>query len=62
MSDSTESTVQNSIVSNFINHVFDIGDESKKDLLNVIQFSVLAIIPLIALNKNIHAIIPRLVE
>ena len=59
MSDSSESTVQNSIVSNFINHVFDIGDESKKDLLNVVQFSVLAIIPLIALNKSIHAIIPE---
>ena len=59
MSDSTESTVQNSVVSNFINHVFDIGDESKKDMLNIIQFSVLAIIPLIALNKSIHAVIPE---
>ena len=52
MADSSENTVQNSMVSNFINHVFDIGDESKKDLMNVIQFSVLAIIPLVALNKN----------
>lgn len=59
MADSSESTVQNSMVSNFINHVFDIGDESKKDLMNVIQFSVLAIIPLVALNKSIHAIIPE---
>ena len=59
MADSSENTVQNSMVSNFINHVFDIGDESKKDLMNVIQFSVLAIIPLVALNKSIHAIIPE---
>ena len=59
MADSTESTVQNSNVSNFINHVFDIGSESKKDFLNIIQFAVLAIIPLVALNKSVHAIIPE---
>ena len=59
MSDSSDSTVQNSIVSNFINHVFDIGDESKKDFMNIIQFAILAIIPLVALNKSIHAIIPE---
>lgn len=59
MSDSSDSTVQNSIVSNFINHVFDIGDESKKDFMNIIQFAVLAILPLVALNKSIHAIIPE---
>ena len=59
MSDSSDSTLQNSVVSNFINHVFDIGDESKKDFMNIIQFAVLAIIPLVALNKSIHAIIPE---
>ena len=38
---------QKGMVTKFINHVFDFGDESKKDLMNLVQFSVLAIVPLI---------------
>ena len=46
-------------VTKFINHVFDFGDDSKKDLMNLVQFSVLAIVPLILLNKSIHNVIPE---
>ena len=47
------------LVTKFINHVFDFGDESKKDLMNLVQFSILAIVPLIMLNKSIHNVIPE---
>ena len=47
------------LVTKFINHVFDFGDESKKDLMNLVQFSILAIVPLILLNKSIHNVIPE---
>ena len=47
------------MVTKFVNHVFDFGDDSKKDLMNLVQFSVLAIVPLILLNKSIHNVIPE---
>ena len=46
------------MVTKFVNHVFDFGDDSK-DLMNLVQFSVLAIVPLILLNKSIHNVIPE---
>ena len=47
---------QKGTVTKFINHIFDFGDDSKKDLMNLVQFSVLAIVPLILLNKSIYNI------
>ena len=40
----------------FFNHVFDFGDDTKNSLLNIVQYSVLAIIPVILLNKSVQAI------
>ena len=44
---------------NFFKHVFNFDDESKSDILNVIQYSLIAIIPVVILNKSIQKYIPE---
>jgi hypothetical protein len=43
----------------FFSHVFSSTDEGKAELLNVIQYSGLGIIPIVILNKLIHRFIPE---
>lgn len=43
----------------FINHVFDSTDEGKAEILNVIQYSLMAILPVVLLNKTIQKFIPE---
>ena len=43
----------------FFNHVFNFNDESKDEMSNIIQYAVLAIIPVIILNKATQRIIPE---
>ncbi len=45
--------------SGFINHVFNFDEDSKAEILNVIQYSFLAIIPVVMLNKSIQRFIPE---
>ena len=42
----------------FVNHVFNFDAETKGDIMNLIQYSVLAIIPIILLNKLIQNYVP----
>jgi hypothetical protein len=42
----------------FFNHVFSITEEGKAELLNVVQYSTLGVIPVVALNKLIARFIP----
>ena len=44
---------------NFFKHVFNFDEDSKCDILNIIQYSLLAIIPIVALNKTISKYIPE---
>ena len=44
---------------NFFKHVFNFDDESKSDILNVLQYSLIAIIPIVILNKSIQKYIPE---
>lgn len=44
---------------NFIKHVFNFEDESKSDMLNIIQYSLIAIIPVILLNKTMAKYVPE---
>jgi len=44
---------------NFFKHVFNFNEEGKGDLLNVIQYSLLAIIPIVALNKSMQKFVPE---
>lgn len=43
----------------FLNHVFSSTEEGKAEILNVIQYSFMALIPIVILNKSIHRFIPE---
>jgi len=43
----------------FFNHVFNFNDDSKEEMMNIVQYAVLAIIPVVILNKATQRIIPE---
>lgn len=43
----------------FINHVFKFDDSTKKELLNIIQYALLSVIPIVTLNKSIQNFMPE---
>ena len=43
----------------FIKHVFNFNEESKSDILNIIQYAVLALIPVVILNKAMQKYVPE---
>ena len=43
----------------FLGHVFSSTDEGKAEFLNVIQYAIMAVIPVIVLNKSIQRFIPE---
>ena len=43
----------------FIKHVFNFEEEGKAEFLNVIQYALLAIIPIIILNKTMQKFVPE---
>ena len=45
--------------SGFFNHVFNFNDESKEEIMNIVQYAVLAILPVIILNKATQRLIPE---
>jgi hypothetical protein len=45
--------------SGFVNHVFNFNDESKDEMMNVVQYAVLAILPVVILNKATQRLIPE---
>jgi hypothetical protein len=44
---------------NFFKHVFNFDNESKSDILNILQYAMIAIVPLVVLNKSIGKYIPE---
>lgn len=43
----------------FLNHVFSTTEESKAEVLNVVQYSIMGVIPVVILNKLIQRFIPE---
>ena len=43
----------------FISHVFATSDEGKAEILNVIQYSLSAVLPVVLLNKTIQKFVPE---
>jgi hypothetical protein len=43
----------------FFKHMFGFNDEYKSDVLNVIQYALLAIVPVVALNKVMQKFVPE---
>jgi len=44
---------------NFIKHVFNFDNDSKSEILNVIQYALIAIIPVVLLNKLMAKYVPE---
>ena len=44
---------------NFFKHVFNFDDESKAELLNIIQYTLIALIPIVLLNKSMQKYVPE---
>jgi len=44
---------------NFFKHVFNFDDRGKADMLNIIQYSVIGIIPIVLLNKLMQKYVPE---
>ena len=43
----------------FLKHVFNFDDDSKSDILNIIQYALIAILPIVILNKSIGKYVPE---
>jgi hypothetical protein len=43
----------------FVNHVFSSTEEGKAEILNVLQYSFMGILPIILLNKSIQRFVPE---
>lgn len=43
----------------FFKHVFNFDEDSKSDMLNIVQYSVLALIPVIIFNKLMQRFVPE---
>ena len=43
----------------FVKHVFNFDEESKCEILNIIQYAVLALLPIIILNKVMQKYVPE---
>ena len=43
----------------FFKHVFNFDDDSKSEILNILQYSVIAIIPIVILNKIMQKYVPE---
>ena len=43
----------------FLNHVFSTTEEGKAEILNAVQYAILGVIPIVALNKSVQQFIPE---
>ena len=43
----------------FFKHVFNFDDDSKSEILNILQYSLIAIIPIVILNKTMQQYVPE---
>jgi hypothetical protein len=43
----------------FFKHVFNFNDESKSEMMNIVQYAVLALIPVIIMNKAMQKFVPE---
>ena len=46
----------------FVDHVFEFDDETKNELMNICQYSVLAVFPVVGLNKLLKHYVPDVDE
>ena len=51
--------ISNDSKPNFFKHVFNFSDDSKSDMLNICQYSIVALIPVVMLNKVMQKYVPE---
>jgi hypothetical protein len=49
----------NKSTTNFMNHIFNFDENSKIDMLNIVQYSIVSIVPIVILNKSIQKFVPE---
>lgn len=49
----------NKSTTNFMNHIFNFDENSKTDMLNIVQYSIVSIVPIVILNKSIQKFVPE---
>ena len=54
-----ESLDNSSGATGFVKHVFKFDDASKADMLNIVQFAIIALIPVVIVNKLMATYIPQ---
>jgi hypothetical protein len=42
----------NKSTTNFMSHIFNFDENSKTDMLNILQYSIVSIVPIVILNKE----------
>ena len=58
--DNLEESAKTSLSKNsFFQHVFKFDDDTKSELLNIGQYSILSIIPIVFLNKSVQKLFPE---
>lgn len=57
--DSLEELTKSNGKTGFFKHVFNFDEESKIDMLNIMQYAVLAILPLVIFNKSLQKLVPE---
>ena len=43
----------------FFKHVFNFNDDSKNDIINIVQYAAIALLPVIILNKAMQRFVPE---
>ena len=51
--------VKDSHKKSFLSHVFSTTEEGKAEVLNIVQYSLIAVVPVLLLNKSIQRFIPE---
>jgi hypothetical protein len=57
--ESIEESVKSNSKEGFVQHVFNMDEDSKHEILNIMQYALLAIIPVVILNKSIQRFVPE---
>ena len=58
MDNALDTTSKSFSKNTFFNHVFSTSEEGKAEILNIVQYSLLGVIPIVLLNKLVQRFIP----
>jgi hypothetical protein len=50
--------MENNNPTSFVKHIFNFNDDSKSEMLNILQYAFISIIPIVLLNKTISKYLP----